>query len=102
MGGTDERRSFLVAVILNVIGRTVLCVLVVTTPTYGQTQATAKAADSPTEWAYPETIPLQAPVDDGKPARVPTARPAIPGRSSGPDFIAPVCTRRTMGHYRIS
>src|SRR5882757_9047286 len=28
---------------------TVLCVLVVTTPTYGQTQATAKAADSPPE-----------------------------------------------------
>src|SRR5213082_591525 len=40
---------------------TVLCVLVVTTPTYGQTQATAKAADSPPQWAYPENNPNYKP-----------------------------------------
>src|SRR6266581_1099918 len=53
---------------------TVLCVLVVTTPTYGQTQATAKAADSPPQWAYPENNSNYKPsVDDGKPVRVPNS-----------------------------
>jgi hypothetical protein len=52
----------------------VLCVLVVTTPTYGQTQATAKAADSPPQWAYPENNSNYKPaVDDGKPVRVPNS-----------------------------
>jgi len=40
---------------------TVLCVLVVTTPTYGQTQATAKAADSHRSGPIRRTIQLQAP-----------------------------------------
>ena len=82
---------------------TVLCVLVVTTPSYGQTDATAKAADSPPQWAYPENNPnYKPPVDDGKPGAYRTARPAIPGRSSGPDSSRRSGTRRTMGHYRIS
>jgi len=61
---------------------TVLYVLVVTTPTYGQTQATAKAADSPPQWAYPENNPnYKPPVDDGKPVRVPNSTAGYTTRS---------------------
>ena len=70
---------------------TVLCVLVVSTPTYGQTQATAKAADSPPQWAYPENNPnYKPPVDDGKPVRVPNSTAGYTWTQLRTRFIAPV------------
>ena len=70
---------------------TVLCVMVVTTPTYGQTQATAKAADSPPQWAYPENNPnYKPPVDDGKPVRVPNSTAGYTLTQLRTRFIAPV------------
>src|SRR5437588_13072714 len=70
---------------------TVLYVLVVTTPTYGQTQATAKAADSPPQWAYPENNPnYKPPVDDGKPVRVPDSTAGYTWGQLRDRFIAPV------------
>src|SRR6266571_1764548 len=70
---------------------TVLCVLVVTTPTYGQTQATAKAADSPPQWAYPENNSnYKPPVDDGKPVRVPNGTAGYTWTQLRTRFIAPV------------
>ena len=70
---------------------TVLCVLVVITPTCGQTQATAKAADSPPQWAYPENNPnYKPPVDDGKPVRVPNSTAGYTWTQLRTRFIAPV------------
>jgi len=70
---------------------TVLCVLVVTTSTYGQTPATAKAADSPPQWAYPENNPnYKPPVDDGKPVRVPNSTAGYTWTQLRTRFIAPV------------
>ena len=70
---------------------TVLCVLVVTTPTYGQTQATAKAADSPPQWAYPENNSnYKPPVDDGKPVRVPNSTAGYTWTQLRTRFIAPI------------
>jgi cytochrome c553 len=70
---------------------TVLCVLVVTTPTYEQTEATAKAADSPPQWAYPENHPnYKPPVDDGKPVRVPNRTAGYTWTQLRTRFIAPV------------
>src|SRR6202171_4709538 len=70
---------------------TVLCVLVVTTPTYGQTQATAKAADSPPQWAYPENNSnYKPPVDDGKSVRVPNSTAGYTWTQLRTRFIAPV------------
>ena len=70
---------------------TVLCVLVVTTPTYGQTEATAKTADSPPQWAYPENNPnYKPPVDDGKPVRVPNSTAGYTWTQLRTRFIAPV------------
>jgi len=70
---------------------TVLCVLVVTTPTYGQPQAAAKAADSPPQWAYPENNSnYKPPVDDGKPVRVPNSTAGYTWTQLRTRFIAPV------------
>jgi cytochrome c553 len=70
---------------------TVLCVLVATTPTYGQIQATAKPADSPPLWAYPENNPnYKPPVDDGKPVRVPNSMAGYTWTQLRTRFIAPV------------
>ena len=69
----------------------VLCVLVITTPTYGQTQAMAKAADSPPQWAYPENNPnYKPPVDDGKPVRVPNSTAGYTWTQLRTRFTAPV------------
>jgi len=69
----------------------VLCALFVTTPTYGQTAATAKAADSPPQWAYPENNPnYKPPVDDGKPVRVPNSTAGYTWTQLRTRFIAPV------------
>ena len=69
---------------------TVLCVMVVTTPTYGQTQAAAKAADSP-QWAYPENNPnYKPPIDDGKPVRVPNSTAGYTWTQLRTRFTAPV------------
>src|SRR6476661_9598352 len=70
---------------------TVLCVLVVTTPTYGQTPVTSKTADSPPQWAYPENNPnYKPPVDDGKPVRVPNSTAGYTWTQLRTRFIAPV------------
>ena len=70
---------------------TVLCVLVVTTPTHGQTQGTAETADSPPQWAYPENNPnYKPPVDDGKPVRVPNSTAGYTWTQLRTRFIAPV------------
>jgi cytochrome c553 len=70
---------------------TVLCVLVVNTPTYGQTQATAKGVESAPQWAYPENNPnYKPPVDDGKPVRVPNSTAGYTWTQLRTRFIAPV------------
>ena len=69
----------------------VLCVLVVTAPTYGQTEATAKAGGSPPQWAYPENNPnYKPPVDDGKPVRAPNSTAGYTWTQLRTRFIAPV------------
>ena len=79
---------------------TVLCVLVVTTPTYGQTQATAKAADSPPQWAYPENNPnYKPPVDDGNVVRVPNSTASYTWSQLRDRFIAPIWHPGDGGRY---
>ena len=69
---------------------TVLCVLVVNTPTFGQTQVTAKGVDSPPQWAYPENNPnYKPPVDDGKSVRVPNSTAGYTWTQLRTRFIAP-------------
>jgi cytochrome c553 len=69
----------------------VLCVLVVTPPTHGQIQATAKTADSPPQWAYPENNPnYKPPVDNGEPVRVPNSTAGYTWTQLRTRFIAPV------------
>jgi len=80
---------------------TVLCVLVVTTPTYGQTPGTARAADSPPQWAYPENNPnYKPPVDDGKPVRVPNSTAGYTWTQLRTRFIAPVWHPEDHGPLR--
>jgi cytochrome c553 len=70
---------------------TVLCVLLVTTPTHGQTAAAAKTADSPPQWAYPENNPnYKAPFDNGEPVHVPNSTAGYTWTQLRTRFIAPV------------
>ena len=60
---------------------TVLCVLVVTTPTYGQTGPRPKLPIPHRSGPIRRTIPTTSPVDDGKPVRVPNSTAGYTTRS---------------------
>jgi len=102
MGGTDEPRSFLVASFS--CHWPELCLRSGCHHTDLRTnQATAKAADSPPQWAYPENNSnYKPPVDDGKPVRIPNSTAGYTWTQLRTRFIAPVWHPETMGHYRIS